>query len=64
MVYFNCYLYSDPLIVSVHQVGFNFNLYKMNGEYNIKYRFQVSVFSISIQFCQLWYLVLCTHGFH
>jgi hypothetical protein len=24
------------LIVSVHQVGFNFNLYKMHGEYNIK----------------------------
>jgi hypothetical protein len=23
--------------VSVHQVGFNFNLYKMHGEYNIKY---------------------------
>jgi hypothetical protein len=23
-------------IVSVHQVGFNFNLYKMHGEYNIK----------------------------
>jgi hypothetical protein len=23
--------------VSVHQVGFNFNLHKMHGEYNIKY---------------------------
>jgi hypothetical protein len=23
--------------VSVHQVGFNFDLYKMHGEYNIKY---------------------------
>ena len=21
-----------------HQVGFNFNLYKMHGEYNIKYK--------------------------
>jgi hypothetical protein len=24
--------------VSVHQVGFNFNLYKMHGEYNIKWK--------------------------
>ena len=23
--------------MSVHQVSFNFNLYKMHGEYNIKY---------------------------
>jgi hypothetical protein len=26
--------YVEP---SVHQVGFNLNLYKMHGEYNIKY---------------------------
>jgi hypothetical protein len=26
------------LIVIVHQVGFNFILYKMHGEYNIKYK--------------------------
>jgi hypothetical protein len=25
------------LSVNVHQVGFNFNLYKMHGEYNIKH---------------------------
>jgi hypothetical protein len=32
--------------VSVHQVGFNFNLYKMHSEYNIKYipvMFQVHI---------------------
>jgi hypothetical protein len=31
--------YSSCLIVRVHQVGFNFNfnLYKMHGDYNIKW---------------------------
>jgi hypothetical protein len=37
--------------MSVHQVGFNFNLFKMHGEYNIKKRiFMLCVYCFTCLF--------------